>query len=138
MDTRHPHPRVPRLLLLLPLALALGGCQDSELPTGPAPAGPRFTNILANTQPGTLVSWGLDSGGAVSQTPAGNDFVAVAVGGFFSVALRADGSLAAWGLDDFGQVSQTPAGNDFVAVASRLKHSLALRARLARLLGIRC
>ena len=76
---------------------------------------------------GSLVAWGLDDSGQVSNTPVGNDFVAVAAGLRYSVVLKSDGSLVAWGLDGDGQVSLTPAGNDFAAVAAGEDHSVALK-----------
>ena len=59
--------------------------------------------------------------------PAGNDFKAIAAGGYHSLALRQDGSLVAWGWNDYGQCD-VPEGNDFVAIAAGHWHSLALRA----------
>jgi alpha-tubulin suppressor-like RCC1 family protein len=55
-------------------------------------------------------------------------FMAVAGGGFHSVALRSNGTLVSWGWDDYGQVRNTPTGNDFVAVAAGGEDSVALRA----------
>ena len=43
--------------------------------------------------------------------PAGNDFKAVAGGGYHSLALRKDGSIVAWGWNDRGQCDM-PTGND--------------------------
>jgi hypothetical protein len=63
----------------------------------------------------------------VSDTPAGTDFVQVAGGAYFSLALRDDGSIVSWGDDSHGQVSDTPAGTDFVQVAGGAYFSLALR-----------
>ena len=55
-----------------------------------------LNHSLALRADGSLVSWGYDADGVVSQTPAGNDFVAIAsLRGNHSVALRADGSLVA-------------------------------------------
>ena len=58
--------------------------------------------------------------------PSGNDFKAIAAGGYHSLALRQDGSLVAWGWNDYGQCD-VPAGNRFVAIAAGHFHSLALR-----------
>ena len=50
--------------------------------------------------------------------PAGNDFVAIAAGAYFGLALkRSDGSLAAWGDNGQGQTN-VPAGHDFVAISA--------------------
>jgi hypothetical protein len=72
------------------------------------------------------VSWGWDEYSQISDTPSGNDFVAVAASVYHSIALRADGSLVAWGDDKFGVISGTPTGSDFVAVAAGEWHSTAL------------
>src|SRR5437660_418319 len=45
---------------------------------------------------GTLISWGDDSVGQVSGTPAGT-YLAVAAGDYHSVAIRSDGTLVSWG-----------------------------------------
>ncbi|MAE66785.1 MAG: hypothetical protein CMJ18_21155 [Phycisphaeraceae bacterium] len=58
--------------------------------------------------------------------PSGNDFKAIAAGGYHSLALRQDGSLFAWGWNDYGQCD-VPAGHGFVAIAAGHFHSLALR-----------
>src|SRR5262245_21882046 len=114
--SRNPIPLVPlaRCFLLLEAALLGGGA-----------AAPR---AHAAVRPGRLVSWGSNASGVVSNTPAGEDFVAVAAGGYHSVALRANGSLVSWGEDEDGQVSQTPSGTGFVAVAAGEYHCVALRA----------
>jgi hypothetical protein len=74
------------------------------------------------TTPGTIVGWG-----NAGTLPTGNDYVAIATGGYtaapnYSVALRSDGSLVAWG--DGGP---PPPGNDYVAIAAGDNHGLALR-----------
>jgi len=74
----------------------------------------------------SIVAWGFDGGGQVSNTPIGNDFVDIAGGEGHSLALKSDGSLVAWGFDGGGQVSNTPTGTDFVDIAGGEQHSLAL------------
>src|SRR4029079_7744975 len=58
---------------------------------------------VAITTDGTLVSWGDDSHGEVTDTPKPNkkDFVAVAAGSAFSVAIDSKGKLFAWGTKSF-------------------------------------
>jgi hypothetical protein len=77
---------------------------------------------------GSLVAWGWDLKGQVSNTPTDGPYAAVAAGEFHGVALRADGSLVSWGEDFYGQVTDTPTGNGFVAVAAGTSNSIALRA----------
>lgn len=76
---------------------------------------------------GTIVVWGNDALGQVSNAPAGDGFVAVSTGGWDALALHEDGSLVAWGNNSDGQVSNTPAGNDFVAIGSGGCHNIALK-----------
>lgn len=59
--------------------------------------------------------------------PTGNDFVAIAAGGFHNVALKADGSLVAWGFPNQG-ITNVPVGNDFVRITSGAYHNLAAKA----------
>jgi len=95
---------------------------------------------------GSIVSWGADDPydpdywGLVSDTPADCNtpaecgFTAVAAGGSYSLALRADGSIVSWGCDNFGQVSNTPTPTDcntpsecaFIAIDGGWGHGLAL------------
>ena len=63
---------------------------------------------------GSVVAWGLNLDGQCD-VPDGNDFVAIADGNDFSLALKSDGSLAAWGIKYNGQCD-VPYGNDFVAI----------------------
>jgi N6-adenosine-specific RNA methylase IME4 len=79
------------------------------------------------TTVGTLVSWGYDYYGMVSNTPTANGFVQVAAGYWHSVALKSDGTLVSWGYDAYGQVSNTPTTNDFTQVSAGELHSVALK-----------
>ncbi len=74
---------------------------------------------------GTLAAWGSNDYGQCD-VPSGSDFVAIAAGGNYSLALKSDGSLAAWGYNGNGQCD-VPAGNDFVAIAAGGNHGLALK-----------
>jgi hypothetical protein len=80
---------------------------------------------------GYVVGWGSNrdlSGSYPGQAtpPAGNDFVAIAAGGYHSLGLKADGSIVGWGDDGWDQATP-PAGNDFVAIDAGRIHSLALK-----------
>ena len=57
---------------------------------------------------GSIVSWGLDNHGQVSNTPGGAVFTQVSGCWYHSPALRADGSIVSWGRDSSGQVSNSP------------------------------
>ena len=77
---------------------------------------------------GSIVAWGRDNYGLVSDTPGGTDFAAVAAGYTHSLALKTDGLLVSWGSDSNGVVSGTPTGTGFVAVAAGAGHSVAIKA----------
>jgi alpha-tubulin suppressor-like RCC1 family protein len=112
---------------------------------------------LALRSDGSVHAWGWDSAGqlgdggtntnqgapiAVSGLGPGSGVVAVAAGGYHSLALRSDGSVVAWGSDSNGQlgdgavladrsapvaVSGLGAGSGVIAVSAGFYHSLALR-----------
>lgn len=88
-------------------------------------AGVYFSLAIRTT--GTLAAWGDNASGQVSQTPAGNNYVAVDGGEAFAIALKSDGSIVAWGSDTYGQVSKAPKGTGFKAVAAGDAHGVALR-----------
>jgi alpha-tubulin suppressor-like RCC1 family protein len=69
---------------------------------------------------GSLVGWGSDVSGQATPL-AGNDFIAIAAGGYHSLALKADGSIVGWGSDDLGQAAP-PEGYDFIAIAAGYNH----------------
>jgi len=90
-----------------------------------------FAHNVALKSDGSLLSWGNDTYGQVSDTPTGTNFVAVAAGNHHSIAVSSDGSLACWGVDDggtqdYGQVTNAPNGTDFVGVGSARLHSIAI------------
>lgn len=98
-----------------------------------AEASPGFRTIgaggghsLAIRRNGSLVAWGLDDCGQVSDVPTGEPFRAVAGGGHHSMALRPDWSIVSWGDDSSGQVSGTPTDGSYIAIAAGEAHSLAL------------
>ena len=78
-------------------------------------------------QAGSIVAWGSDANGQVSNTPMGDDFIAVAGGGDTAFALRSDGSIAGWGYDGNGLISNAPTGTGFLAIATGDDFGVALR-----------
>ena len=78
-------------------------------------------------QSANFPSWGDDSYGQVSNSPTGDDFIAISGGAYHSLALKGDGSIVSWGDDSYGQVSNTPTGNDFIAISAEAVYSLALK-----------
>ena len=98
------------------MRVTLAACLVALLPAG----------ALAQPQPGSILSWGYNGIGQVSNTPTGTGFTQVASGDAHSLALRSDGSIAAWGDDLYSQVSNTPTGTGFAQVAGGWAHSLAI------------
>ncbi|MHC4498246.1 MAG: RCC1 domain-containing protein, partial [Planctomycetota bacterium] len=74
--------------------------------------------------PGSLRGWGRNDDGQ-ADVPDGNDYIAIAGGGYYSLALKEDGSIVGWGNNTFGQTN-VPAGNQYVAIAAGEWHSLAI------------
>ena len=72
-----------------------------------------------------IVVWGEDGYGAAIY-PAGNDFTAIAAGGTYGLALKADGSIVGWGGGNESGQATPPGGCDFTAIAAGQSHGLAL------------
>jgi hypothetical protein len=83
--------------------------------------------VFVDVVTSSLVSWGDDSVGQVSNIPPANTFTQVSAGYRHSVALRAGGSLISWGDGTFGQVSNTPTTSDFIHVSAGGRHSVAVK-----------
>ena len=83
--------------------------------------------IRTLTQGGTVVAWGGNSDGQTT-VPAGlSGVVALAAGGFHTVALKQDGTVVAWGHNTSGQTT-VPAGlSGVVAIAAGGSHTVALK-----------
>ena len=73
---------------------------------------------------GQLVAWGSDSAGQVSDVPVGADYVAIAAGDAFGLALTSDGSVVAWGQNGHGQCD-VPAGV-YKAIGAGARFGLAI------------
>ncbi len=74
---------------------------------------------------GIIFAWG-SNGRGQTNSPAGEDYIAVATGAEFVIALKSNGSLVGWGDNRRGQIN-VPAGNDFVAISAGFDHAIALR-----------
>ncbi len=97
--------------------------------------GTRFTAIAAAghtlglTSKGSVVAWGDEALGA-TQVPvvAQEGVVAIAAGGYQSVALKSDGSVVVWGSNDGGQTDvPLAARSGVVAIAAGGSHTVALK-----------
>ncbi|QKG54960.1 RCC1 domain-containing protein [Hymenobacter sp. BRD67] len=108
-----------------------------------------FTVNAAGTQiTGVVVPAGARSGPVLATTPLGTSLVgsvlfsratSLAVGGYHTVAVRADGSLWAWGRNDAGQLGlgstsdqtspqRVGTATNWTSVAAGITHTLAVRA----------
>ena len=76
------------------------------------------TGIVSTSNAGTIVAWGYDTYGEVSNAPTGTGFTTIAAGFLDGYALTANGSIAAWGDDTYGQVSNAPTETGFTAIAA--------------------
>ena len=74
-----------------------------------------------------VAAWGQSSRGQTSVPPGLAAVVAVAGGGYHSLALVPNGTVVAWGYNGSGQTSVPPGLTNVVAVAGGGFHSLALR-----------
>jgi len=99
-----------------------------------------FYHSLALSSDGIVTAWGTSTNPAdfgtndyvdygQSIVPVGlSNVVAIAGGGWHSLALKSDGTITGWGRNDFGQAS-IPAGlSNVVAIAAGAAYSMALQA----------
>ncbi len=85
--------------------------------------------MSATSKPGTYVAaWGLNADGQCGVPVNLGPVIAVAAGGYHSLALREDGTVAAWGSNTSGQCDVPPGLMDVVAIAAKGSHSIALKA----------
>jgi hypothetical protein len=73
-----------------------------------------------------VVAWGANDQGQTN-VPAGLDAIAVAAGGYHSLALKTDGRVAGWGYNAYGAASVPATLTGVVAIAAGGYHSLALK-----------
>ena len=81
----------------------------------------------SSTFAGSIVAWGNDDDGQVSNAPNGTDFIEIAGGGVHGLALKDDGTIISWGIETSGEVSNTPTESGFTAIDSGGFYSLALK-----------
>ena len=77
-------------------------------------------------QDGTLVSWGRDTYGQISGTPAGTGFIAVDTGLLYSIVLHEDGTVYSWGGGLCSSIDYAPAGTGFSDISAGYGFALAL------------
>ena len=97
----------------------------------------RADTIVWRSRPdGTVAVWGDNTYGQTNVPGGLTNVVAVAAGGYHSLALKADGTVVAWGagatntglLPNYGQSAVPGDLTNVVAVAAGVYHSLALKA----------
>jgi len=80
----------------------------------------------AGSQPGAVVSWGQNDYGVTNVPPGLSNVVAIAGGGYHSLALQSNGKVVAWGYNEWGQTNVPRGLSNVVAIAAGYGHSLAL------------
>ncbi len=73
-----------------------------------------------------VVAWGDNSAGQTNVPSGLSNVVAIAAGGFNSLALTAESRMVAWGANDFGQTNVASGLSNVVAIATGGLHCLAL------------
>lgn len=82
---------------------------------------------LAIKSDNSIIGWGNNQSGCVSNIPNGNDFLRVSAGDSFAVALKMDGSVVGWGQNYFNVLSNIPATKDFVQISASIQTLALLR-----------
>ena len=73
-----------------------------------------------------MVAWGDNGYGQTNVPPGLSNVVAIAAGGYHSLALQSNGTVVAWGDNDYGETNVPPGLSNVVAIAGGLVHSLAI------------
>src|ERR1017187_2114645 len=85
------------------------------------------TNMVVAWGAGTTNS-GLSPHYGQSIVPSNlTEVVAIAGGGYYSLALRSDGTVVGWGQNNYGQINVPPGLTNVMAIAAGNSHSLALK-----------
>jgi alpha-tubulin suppressor-like RCC1 family protein len=87
-----------------------------------------ITGLVAHLYVTPISVWGLGYSDQTNVPPSATNVVAIAAGGYRSMALRADGTVVAWGSASYGGTSVPLSVTSVVAIATGGYHSLALRA----------
>ena len=81
----------------------------------------------AGSPPATAVAWGYNADGETAVPPGLTNAVAIAGGGYHSLAVRSNGTVVAWGFNGSGETTVPPGLSNVMAVAGGGWHSLALQ-----------
>ena len=79
-------------------------------------------------QDAQVVAWGINSSSPTNVPRGLTNVVAIAGGGYHSLALKADGTVVAWGDNFLNQTNVPPVLTNVVAIAAGVNHSMALKA----------
>ena len=111
-----------RLQGLVPAAFLLSGCFMVW-------AGPMVSSVAAAGAKSQVAAWGEDQFHQ-AEVPAGlSDVVAIAVGNYFNLALKASGQVVAWGDDNYHETEvPTAAQSGVVAISAGGDNAVALKA----------
>jgi hypothetical protein len=77
---------------------------------------------------GPVRMWGDSSWGQAALSVPASNVIAIALGGWHSLALRTNGTLLAWGNNSYGQCDAPATLTNALAIAAGTYHSLAIRA----------
>ena len=79
-----------------------------------------YSNFYANAyglkSDGSILAWGYDSDGQVSNAPTGTGYTDVASTYYTGFAINASGEIEGWGDDSYSEISDIPSGNNFVSI----------------------
>lgn len=115
-------------------SIVIWGDEEMEFPSAETNAG--FVHVSAGISfcvavrsDGTLLAWGDDAFGQVSNLPLGDNFVDVSAGGWHGLAVTADGEIEGWGRNDYQQCVVPVLSGDsaYTKVSTGILHSLAIR-----------
>jgi uncharacterized repeat protein (TIGR02543 family) len=107
-----------------------GSYGTKRVPSGFTALSVKGGHCLGLRQDGSIASWGVLTGDAVSYVlPSPNrNFVAVAAGKNHGLGLKSDGSVVTWGNNTSGQCNVPAPNQNFVAIAAGDFSSLGLKA----------
>jgi uncharacterized repeat protein (TIGR02543 family) len=81
----------------------------------------------AGSPPGAVAAWGYNADGETAVPSGLTNAVAIAGGGYHSLAVRSNGTVVAWGYNGSGEATVPPGLSNVTAVAGGGWHSLALQ-----------
>ena len=115
----------------LPSSILTNGASGVNISGTFSGNGAGVTNVnvssLVTMTNNVVVAWGNNGNGQTTIPANATNVIAIAAGGFHSLALRSDGTVVAWGYNGYGQTNVPANATNVIAVAAGEYHSLALR-----------